>query len=62
MIELIIEHWKNPAEEHFLWSVWRDGARIQMGGPTLAASDAETQGGQWCWRVLKHPPDRITRL
>ena len=63
MVELIIEHWRNPdGSSHFLWSVWRDGKRVEMGRPTPDAQAAEQAGGQWCWRVLKAPPDRVTRL
>lgn len=63
MVELIIEHWHSPdGSDHFLWSVWRDGKRVEMGRPTADADAAEQAGGQWCWRVLKSPPDRTTRL
>lgn len=62
MIELIIEHWKNPTEEHFLWSVWHDGTRVQMGGPRDDADAAEADGARWCAATLKRPPDRVTRL
>lgn len=63
MIELIVERWTSPGGgESFMWSVWRDGKRVGMGRPQGAADLAETEGGQWCWRELKHPPDRVTRL
>ncbi len=63
MVELIIEYWSNPdGSNHFLWSVWRDGKRVEMGRPMPDAQAAEQAGGQWCWRVLKAPPDRVTRL
>lgn len=63
MVELIIEHWRNSdGSSHFLWSVWRDGKRVEMGRPAADALAAEQAGGQWCWRVLKAPPDRVTRL
>lgn len=63
MVELIIECWRNPdGSSHFLWSVWRDGRRVEMGQPVANADAAERAGGQWCWRVLKAPPDRTTRL
>lgn len=63
MVELIIERWTNPdGSVNFMWSVWRDGKRVGMGRPQRAVELAETEGGQWCWRELKHPPDRVTRL
>ena len=63
MVELIVEHWHNPdGSNHYLWSVWRDGKRVEMGQPHATQDLAEQEGGQWCWRVLKAPPDRVTRL
>ncbi|MND00791.1 hypothetical protein D3C83_195260 [compost metagenome] len=62
-VELIIEQWRNlDGSCQFLWSVWRDGHRIQMSRPTESATDAETQGMNWCKRETGNAPDSVTRL
>jgi len=63
MVELIVEHWHNPdGSDHYLWSVWRDGKRIEMSGPIANPDSAESQGKTWCERSLRQSPDRTTRL
>ena len=63
MIELIIEKWGNlDGTASYLWSVWRDGKRIEMSGQIANADNAESQGRLWCERSLSQAPDRITRL
>ena len=50
MIEIIIESWANAVgSTDFLWSVWRDGYRIQM-GPNVhsTAEDCEAQALEFC--------------
>jgi hypothetical protein len=63
MIELVIEKWGSlDGSAHYLWSVWRDGNRVEMSGRIASAEAAESQGRTWCERVLRQAPDRITRL
>ncbi len=61
--ELIIEHWRNlDGSSHFMWSLWQDGRRLEMGRPTGSADKAEQQGQTWCAKSLGRKPDRVTRL
>jgi len=63
MIELMIETWSNlDGSSHYLWSVWREGKRVEMSGPIARPESAESQGLQWCEKNLGRRPDRITRL
>jgi hypothetical protein len=63
MIELIIERWSDPdGSSHYLWSVWRDGKRLEMSRRIASAEGAETLGRSWCEQTIGSPPDRVTRL
>jgi hypothetical protein len=63
MVELIIERWGNlDGSEHFLWSVWQDGKRIEMSGRIASAAKAESEGQAWCKKALSRAPDRVTQL
>jgi hypothetical protein len=63
MIELIIEEWSNlDGSAHHLWSVWREGKRVEMSGRIASAETAESQGRAWCQKSLGKAPDRVTRL
>ena len=63
MIELVIETWGNlDGSRHYLWSIWRDGNRVEISGRIGSADSAESQGRLWCERNLKQLPDRVTRL
>lgn len=63
MIELIIERWRNlDGSEHFLWSVWQEGKRVEMSGRLASAAIAESEGRGWCEKALARAPDRITQL
>ncbi len=62
MIEIIIERWSGPDGEHFLWSVWRDGRRLEMGGPHADSADSQAAGQEFCTQRLGRKADRITRL
>ncbi len=63
MIELVVETWSNlDGSSHHLWSIWRDGKRVQMSGRIPRPDSAEAQGRAWCEANLGQAPDRITRL
>lgn len=63
MIELIVERWRNlDGSEHFLWSVWQDGKRVEMSGRLASATTAETRGRAWCEKAFARGPDRTTQL
>lgn len=63
MIELMIECWSYPdGRSDFLWSVWREGHRLQMGGKHASVEAAEAEGLAFCRKALGRPPDRVTRL
>ncbi|MBT5413915.1 MAG: hypothetical protein HOH66_13610 [Rhodospirillaceae bacterium] len=63
MIEIIVERWDEPSgSTDFLWSVWRDGKRVEMGGPHDDAAESEAIARGYCRTVLRAEPDRISRL
>ena len=63
MLEIIVERWTNrDGSEEFLWSVWADGRRIDMGGPLKDAGAAARAGQRFCRMKLGSAADRITRL
>ena len=63
MLEVIIERWTaRDGAVDFRWSLWRDGRRIQMGGPHSSGELSEASALEFCRKTLDCPPDRITRL
>lgn len=63
MIEIIVERWTAiGGNVDFRWSVWRDGRRVDMGGPFAGAAPAEEEAADYCRRILGAPADRITHL
>ena len=62
-IDVIIERWGNANKStDFRWSIWRDGARVQMGGPHASAEDSERDAVEFCRKEFQRTPDRIERL
>ena len=63
MLEVIIERWLNPdGSTDFMWSVWQDGARIQMSGTHPTSDAAEAEAFEFCTETMNSTPDRVTRL
>ncbi len=62
MVEIIVERWSHR-DRHvdFLWSVWKDGRRVEMGGPLADAAAAEEGARKYC-REAGLEVDRVTRL
>jgi len=62
-IEIVIERWVNlDKSTDFRWSVWRDGARLQMGGPHVSLEASEQDATEFCRKSLGRDPDRVERL
>ncbi len=62
MVEIIVERWSHrDGHVDFLWSVWRDGHRVEMGGPLADAVAAEDGARKYC-RQAGLKVDRVTRL
>ncbi len=63
MIEVMIERWTNhDGSTDHLWSLWRDGSRLQFGDKHDTALAAEVEAIAYCQRVLGVEPDGVTRL
>jgi len=63
MIELMIERWINVDQSvDYLWSVWQEGERVEMGGSHASAEAAEEEALAYCRQVLGDEPDKVTRL
>lgn len=63
MLEIMIERWSNrDGTEDFIWSAWRDGERLHMGGPHGDAAAAEGEGRRYCLSRFGAEPDQIVRL
>jgi hypothetical protein len=62
-LEIIVERWTaGDGNTDFLWSLWRDGKRLTMGGSHPTAEAAEAEARAFCAERLGRAPDRITRL
>jgi hypothetical protein len=63
MVEVMIEQWKNrDGSIDFMWSVWRDGARVEMGGAHKSAAEAKATALMFCETRLGLAPDAVTEL
>lgn len=63
MLEVIIERWNNPdGSTDYMWSVWREGNRIQMSGMHPTSDAAEAEAFEFCTETLNATPDQVTRL
>ena len=63
MLDIMIEQWNNlDGSTDYLWSVWRDGRRVHMGGTHTTADAAETEARAYCRGQLGAEPDGVTRL
>ena len=63
MIEVMIECWTNPdGGAAHIWSLWRDGSRLQFGSKHDTPEAAEAEALAFCQRALGTAPDRVTRL
>ena len=63
MVELLIERWSYPdGRNEFIWSLWRDGKRLQLGGRSGSAEAMEAEGRAFCLQATGQSPDRITHL
>ena len=63
MTEIIIERWSSAdGSTTYRWSIWRDGKRLQMGGPHGSADASERDARKFCTRIFETEPDRVTQL
>ncbi|MDH3472298.1 MAG: hypothetical protein OEM59_01290 [Rhodospirillales bacterium] len=63
MIEVMIERWSNAdgSTDH-IWSLWRQGSRLQIGNRHDTPEAAEVEARAFCLQALGSEPDRVTRL
>ena len=63
MIEVMIECWTGAdgTADH-VWSLWRDGSRLQIGNRHSSIESAEAEARAYCLQTLGTEPDRMTRL
>lgn len=63
MLDVMIEEWRNlDGSADYLWSVWRDGRRLHMGGMHPTPEEAEREARGFCAGRLGAAPDSVTRL
>lgn len=63
MLEVMIEQWNNlDGSTDYLWSLWRDGRRVHMGGTHASAAAAEAAARAFCRDRLGAEPNAVTRL
>jgi hypothetical protein len=61
MLEAMIEKWSNrDGSVDYLWSLWRNGKRVTMGGHFASAAAAEQAARRHCQEKLGCEPDRVT--
>ena len=62
-LQAIVERWNNAdGSVDYLWSVWQDGRRIQMGGRCASAEAAEGEARAFCVNSLGREPQEVRRL
>lgn len=63
MVEIVIERWTaRDGQVAYHWTLWVDGRRLQMGGPSSRPEPAEAEALAACQDRLGRGPDRTTRL
>ena len=63
MLQVIVERWNNAdGSVDYLWSVWKDGRRIRMGGRCASPDAAEAEARAFCASGLGSEPDTLRRL
>ena len=59
----MIERWsQRDGTTDWLWSVWQDGERKQMGSAHSSADSAETEARALCRQHFGREPDQVTVL
>ena len=61
-IDYRIHVWNADGSVDYLWSVWQDGRRIQMGGRCASAEAAEGEARAFCVNSLGREPQEVRRL
>lgn len=61
-VEVMIECWSGPEGADYLWSVWSEGARLDMGGPEDSAEAAEAAARAYCRSRYGAEPDAVLCL
>lgn len=63
MIEIMIERWDNrDGTTDYVWSLWQDGKRAQIGNRHDSAEAAESEAIAFCRQALQVEPDRVSQL
>lgn len=63
MIQIIVERWsQRDGSVDWLWSIWQDGERKQMGGAHDDVNSAEMEARAACQQSFGQLPDDVTVL
>jgi len=63
MIEIMIERWTSTdGRTDYLWSLWQQGNRVQIGNKHGSSDEAEKEATAFCRRALGADPDQVTCL
>ena len=63
MIEIIVERWTGlDGQTSYIWTLWRDGRRVEMGAAQPSATEAESEAKAFCLKALGQEADRLTTL
>ena len=63
MLDVMIECWNNTdGSSDYLWSVWQDGRRLEMGGHFDGKEEAEAAARAYCQATFGRQPDRVRQL
>ena len=63
MLEIIVERWTGlGGGTAYLWSLWRDGQRLETGPVQASPEHAEAEAKFYCLTHLGQAPDKTTRL
>ena len=62
-MDVMIERWSDPdGSERFLWSVWKEGKRLEVGGRFDSPGAAEAAARQYCQERFGREPERVRQL
>ena len=63
MIEIIVERWTGlDGQTSYIWTLWQDGKRVEMGAAQASAAEAESDAKAFCLKALGQEADRLTAL
>ena len=59
----MIEQWSSrDGTTDYIWSLWQNGKRVQIGNRHKTPEAAESEARHFCRQAMRQEPDRVTHL